>query len=147
MESRIQLLTRRAFIATTTALAPTLIACQRDKSETVTEPLGDGIDVTTQSVRIDLAKVPALAAVGASLVVPSAHVMVIRIDATTFRALSNVCTHAGCGIYQYTNERLRCQCHGSEFDNRGKNLVGPAQDPLREFPVAMNDGVLVINLV
>lgn len=104
------------------------------------------MEISSNVVRVDLTKALALAQVGSALVIPDAHIMVLRLDSTTFRALSNVCTHAGCGIYQFANNRMKCQCHGSEFDTQGKNVVGPAELPLQNYPVALSGNILTVTL-
>lgn len=61
-------------------------------------------------------------------------------------ALSPVCTHLGC-IVGIQGERLVCPCHGSTYDQRGRVLRGPAERPLRVFPVQSEpDGTLLITL-
>ncbi|TQN31355.1 secreted protein [Haloactinospora alba] len=55
-----------------------------------------------------------------------------------FQAYSAVCTHAGCTIQEVT-ERIRCLCHGSEFDiATGEVVAGPANDPLEKFTVSVD---------
>ncbi len=120
---------RRQFIAQSTALLPTVLAC----TESIAGPdiaAGNGIDVTRDAVRLDLTRIPALNRVGGSLVVAEANIIVLRLGPDDFRAFSNICTHAGCGIYEFARERMRCQCHGSEFDLDGLNVAGPAPAPL-----------------
>jgi Rieske Fe-S protein len=49
-------------------------------------------------------------------------------------AMSLVCTHQGCdiassgGIVSFSI--VHCGCHGSEFDNQGRVILGPASRPL-----------------
>ena len=47
-------------------------------------------------------------------------------------ALSLICTHLGCTV-TVASDRLSCPCHGSQFDQRGKVLRGPADRPLRRL--------------
>ena len=45
-------------------------------------------------------------------------------------ALRTVCTHLGCiVIWQPSQERLKCPCHGSGFHAHGINYEGPAPRP------------------
>jgi cytochrome b6-f complex iron-sulfur subunit len=40
--------------------------------------------------------------------------------------LSARCTHLGCRIKEFRNDKLICPCHGSEYDFTGSPLKGPA---------------------
>jgi Rieske Fe-S protein len=62
-------------------------------------------------------------------------VLVIR-DGGAFVALASRCTHQGCRVAP-SGAFLRCPCHGSTFDLRGRVLRGPAADPLPAYPVEM----------
>ncbi|MDR3516046.1 MAG: Rieske (2Fe-2S) protein [Azospirillaceae bacterium] len=54
-------------------------------------------------------------------------------------AFSAICTHAACAVTDWDagQERLRCPCHGSEFDPRagGAVLFGPASRTLPALPL------------
>ena len=58
-----------------------------------------------------------------------------------FAAYSAVCTHAQCTV-AYQEGQLACPCHGSVFDpaNGGEVVNGPAQEPLPEIPVQVQNG-------
>lgn len=60
-----------------------------------------------------------------------------------FFALLLLCTHKACEVAPYGNE-LHCPCHGSEFDNKGRVLQGPAEDDLKKFNVEIFDEYLLI---
>ncbi len=45
---------------------------------------------------------------------------------------SNRCTHVGCPV-QATGVGFSCPCHGSQFDQRGARIAGPAVRPLDRF--------------
>lgn len=72
--------------------------------------------------------------------------MVIRAADSDYRAFTNVCTHAGCGIYGFMHPRIQCQCHGSEFDLQGAVVRGPALLPLTRYDVQFDSATLVITL-
>jgi rieske iron-sulfur protein len=54
-------------------------------------------------------------------------------------AFSAICPHAGCLVSQWIRaaSRLRCPCHGSEFDpaHDGEVVAGPSPFPLPRLPV------------
>ena len=134
---------RRRFLAEAAVFIPLVSACAGvvDAPE-ATAPLG--VELTSSTLLIRLARVPSLATVGGSLVVGEANVIVLRTASIEYRAFSNICTHAGCGIHQFVASRLRCQCHGSEFDVDGINVAGPAPSPLTRLATRLEgDGTLL----
>jgi Rieske Fe-S protein len=61
-----------------------------------------------------------------------------------FVVFSNRCTHVGCPA-QATSAGFSCPCHGSQFDDRGARIAGPAVRPLDRFQWQIrNDGQLWI---
>ncbi len=56
-------------------------------------------------------------------------------------ALYKVCTHLGC-LYEWKDQtgRFECPCHGSKFNQAGRNIHGPATRDLDQFVVIAEDG-------
>ncbi|MDY0168898.1 MAG: ubiquinol-cytochrome c reductase iron-sulfur subunit [Thermoguttaceae bacterium] len=55
-------------------------------------------------------------------------------------ALSTVCTHLGCiTMWQESERRLKCPCHGSSFHPNGINFEGPAPRPLPRYAIRIAD--------
>ena len=55
-----------------------------------------------------------------------------------YYALTDVCTHAECPLSdgELEGEVLECPCHGSQFDVRTGQVVGPpADEPLTRYAV------------
>lgn len=125
-------LSRREFIAAVCVVAST--GC----SDAPTSRESPEVVVTSDAIVIPLDAVPELARSGGYYVARRASVIVINLGGESFRAFSNVCTHAGCGIDRFERSRMICPCHGSEYDTRGVNVVGPAPEPLRELPVELD---------
>jgi len=74
-------------------------------------------------------------------------VIVIRTGATTAVALSDICTHQGCGVtYQSAANRLFCPCHGSEFSLTGSVLQGPAIAPLKVYTATLDENAMTIDV-
>lgn len=69
--------------------------------------------------------------------------LLLRDGGGTWRALLARCTHRGCQP-DPVGDRLVCPCHGSEFSLDGEVLEGPAQRPLRPFPVTLEGDRLVV---
>lgn len=62
-------------------------------------------------------------------------------------ALRTTCTHLGCiTIWQETEQKFKCPCHGSGFSKDGVNLEGPAPRPLERYAIRIaDDGQLEID--
>lgn len=72
-------------------------------------------------------------------------ICVYKTGKTEYTALLMRCTHQGAELQAF-GDRLACPAHGSEFDNTGKVMQGPAADNLRSFPVTVMNNKLFIDL-
>lgn len=73
------------------------------------------------------------------------NLLVVNVGGGTIRAFSAVCPHAGCAdAWRYTNQRFRCTCHDSVFENDGTRVSGPAPRNLTEFDTSLSDNVLTV---
>lgn len=90
---------------------------------------------------------PLAAVGGAGLVQAGAsQLLVSRTGASTFTALTAICTHEACTIDGFANARFVCPCHGSSFDTGGRVVTGPAVTALRTFPASLSGSVLTVTL-
>ncbi|GEM_PF-4748067 len=118
-------------------------ACEFTEFKSPSEPGETNLvlDTTTEQYNV-------LAAPGGAVAV--AGVVVIRLSPDRASALSRICTHQGCDLDPNDNgsivgDRLRCGCHGSEFNTgNGDVLKGPAQVGLRSYPVEIRGNVLTV---
>lgn len=72
--------------------------------------------------------------------------VLVHLENGDFVAYSAVCTHQGCEVaYNAEEGTLDCPCHGSVFDpaQEGEPQGGPAQRPLPEIPVSVQNGEVV----
>lgn len=70
-------------------------------------------------------------------------VAVVRTGEQEARAFSASCTHEGCTV-RAEEADLYCPCHGSRFELvDGAATEGPAEDPLPEFSVEIQQGNVV----
>ena len=62
-------------------------------------------------------------------------------------ALRTVCTHLGCiTIWQESEQKFKCPCHGSGFYRDGINFEGPAPRPLERYAISVaDDGQLEVD--
>jgi cytochrome b6-f complex iron-sulfur subunit len=68
-------------------------------------------------------------------------------DRRNIIALRAVCTHLGCiTLWNESENRFKCPCHGSGFSLEGINLEGPAPRPLDRYAIRLGeDGRLEID--
>ena len=70
-------------------------------------------------------------------------VIVFRGTDGVFYALSQYCTHQGCTVeYLSGQNEIFCACHGSQFNDQGKVLVGPAPSPLLQYSTSLSGTIL-----
>jgi cytochrome b6-f complex iron-sulfur subunit len=88
-----------------------------------------------------------LAATGSLALVTSAagNVLVARTAGDTFVALTATCTHQACQITGYSGQTYVCPCHGSQFDESGRVVSGPATRSLTQYRTQFAGGVLTIS--
>ena len=63
-------------------------------------------------------------------------------------AVADLCTHEAVSLSlgSLCGHRLRCPLHGAEFDVRdGRALCAPAEAPLDTWPLAIEDGWIVLD--
>jgi cytochrome b6-f complex iron-sulfur subunit len=62
-------------------------------------------------------------------------------------ALSVICTHLGCmTLWQQSEQKFKCPCHGSGFYKDGINFEGPAPRPLERYALRIaDDGQLEVD--
>ena len=63
-------------------------------------------------------------------------------------AFSDICTHRGCNLStegEIDGTEIQCGCHGSVFSmETGAVIEGPAEEPVRTFPVREQDGQIQV---
>lgn len=106
------------------------------------------VEIAGSLIRFDTA-VPELGKPGDAVALDSMllehPVLLIRRDNGSFTALSSGCTHLGCTVRKEPSI-LRCPCHDSAFDLSGAVLNGPAERPLKEYPVRMDGSMAEIEV-
>ena len=68
--------------------------------------------------------------------------LLVRTGATTFTALSAICTHQGCTVTGFSGGEFVCPCHGSRFTTTGAVAKGPASTPLPSYATSFDGSVL-----
>ncbi len=77
--------------------------------------------------------------------VASNGVIVVCTTVTSYYAIAQACTHAGCSIsFDKTGNDFVCPCHGATFDTNGNVTSGPANAPLKKYTVTRNGNILTV---
>lgn len=126
--------------------APHSTCCSTPNLETESLTKGEN------RLSIDLSKALSLREVGnAAYIVDSdrpLQIVVVHASRDEYFALSRLCTH-GNQVLSYNRQRGILQCNSynhSIFDLEGEIVKGPAEIPLRTYPVTLTNGVLEILL-
>jgi Rieske Fe-S protein len=135
---------RRGFVRIGTAVLAAVLTSGCASLMTRRVPLAGG------RVELDLRQYPELTEPGGALrLLPDGWtdpLYVVSLASGQLVALSPICTHLGCTV-EVSGQRLVCPCHGSTYDREGNVLQGPAERPLRRFPLRLtSDGLLVIDV-
>lgn len=148
---------RRAFCshacqAVSLAAAATLLgtACGGDgptsPSRAVAVPplasVNGAVNGRTVSVTIDAGS-PLSSTGTAALVRTSIGAFLVSRAGDAFTVLTAVCTHQGCEVSGFSNNRYVCPCHGSQFSTSGAVANGPATRPLQAFAAQFSGGVVM----
>lgn len=102
------------------------------------DPAPANIDL---SLDLTLAENSALQNTGGSL--SRDGIIIARLSATEFTALSRACTHQGTPVNFRPNQRdFFCSNHGSVFNTTGGVVQGPANRPLRQYRTELTGNIL-----
>ncbi|WP_433238797.1 Rieske (2Fe-2S) protein [Streptosporangium sp. CA-135522] len=83
--------------------------------------------------------------VGGGKVISQWKIVITQPTAGVFKAFNATCPHRGCSVGQVADGIIRCPCHGSEFAaDSGKCVKGPAESPLVEFALKVDNGGIVM---
>ena len=135
-------LNRRAFLARSAAAAAAAALVGACGNGVFGPPLPSHSagGVPSGKLTIKVSDQPGLATVGT--LVQFGERAVRRVDATTFFALSLICTHQGCDTAVQQTNIIECPCHHSRFNSDGTVINGPDNssptsiNPLAQLPTS-----------
>jgi nitrite reductase/ring-hydroxylating ferredoxin subunit len=64
-------------------------------------------------------------------------------SADGFYCISSMCTHLGCNV-KHIGAGFECPCHGSQFDENGRVVRGPAPQPLSWYAISLSPSAQLI---
>ncbi|MBK8247409.1 MAG: Rieske (2Fe-2S) protein [Gemmatimonadetes bacterium] len=145
-ETPLALLSRREFTRLA-GLACVAAACSSDEGGP-TAPTAGGVTISGNTMTLTVAQNPTLSQSNGMVLVSQRSVLVVRVSATQYQALSSVCTHQACTVSSFDGSRLTCPCHGSQFSTSGAVTKGPAASALRAFPTTFDaaSGTIAVDL-
>jgi nitrite reductase/ring-hydroxylating ferredoxin subunit len=73
---------------------------------------------------------------GAATFLPDRQLFVFN-EPDGFYAISSVCTHLGCNVKR-GGPGFACPCHGSQYDENGQVVRGPAPKPLPWYSLSLS---------
>jgi Rieske Fe-S protein len=131
---------RRGFLATSTAAAVTAFLAACGASDGPTSP-------GTVNATVKLSDYPMLGTVGGivRLTGVSTPVAVVRASSTSYRAFSMVCPHQGTTI-AISGAGFRCPNHGATFNANGGWTGGERTSGLFEFSVSADSNAGTITI-
>lgn len=75
----------------------------------------------------------------------SNKIVVARVNASTFLAVSAACTHEGTNVnYVDSSNTFYCPNHGANFSSTGNHLNGPGSGNLKQYNVSLSGNSLRI---
>jgi cytochrome b6-f complex iron-sulfur subunit len=102
-----------------------------------------------RKVALALAKLETLKSVGGSIIlkVKGKLLLLVRDSSASVRAFNPLCTHRECVVaYHSAEHKIKCPCHGSQFDMAGKVLKGPASRPLGTYAAELAGEQIIVTL-
>ena len=83
---------------------------------------------------------------GSATFIREGHLYVTRAKGELF-AVSQKCPHLGCRVpFCEGSGRFQCPCHGSVYNVAGEYISGPAPRGMDRFPIAVENGRVIVNL-
>lgn len=75
---------------------------------------------------------------GGGVILDSKYV-VTQPTSGTFKAFTAICTHQQCPVTKVEDGKIKCPCHGSEFNvTDGEVAQGPATEPLQAYTATVS---------
>ena len=131
---------RRDFLTRSALAAAALVALEGCGDGQIGPPDRSGAQPSGGAVTIKLSDFPALATVGVPVILKNERA-VVRTGASSFVAVSRICTHQGCDI-DVQGDHFQCPCHLSQFTATGAVIRGPTTGesigPLHQLAVTFD---------
>jgi len=131
-----------------TSLGVSLQSCSEEEEiePSVNTPTTPGNNAKTVSFSLTSNDFSILNNNDAWLLHPDENILIVNIGGT-ISAFSSACPHSGCTRdWEEADDKLRCKCHGSEFNKDGSLVRGPATSGLNKLSVTVEDNDVTITI-
>lgn len=101
------------------------------------------------TVTVPLTRFPPVSRVGGSILlkVKDKLLLLVRDGPQSVRAFNPICTHRKCVVaFASAENKLKCPCHGSQFDLDGRVEKGPAPSPLQTYPAELSGEQILVKM-
>ena len=104
--------------------------------------------ISGNTVTVNNVSGTALANAGSAALVQAGNnsILVARLGGDSFNAMTAICTHEQCTVTGFQSGTFVCPCHGSQYNNSGGVVQGPATRALRQFTTQFTNNVLTITV-
>ncbi|MCF8242276.1 MAG: Rieske 2Fe-2S domain-containing protein [Melioribacteraceae bacterium] len=77
---------------------------------------------------------------------PANGLFLVRSSSSQVRAFDRTCTHQGCQVGAFSSGLASCPCHGSQFNDSGGVVRGPASSSLKSYSTSLTGNQLEISI-
>jgi len=102
-----------------------------------------GAPVVNFTIDISSSQYSALQKNGSYVYYSASSIIIARDHSGNFVALYDVCPHAGCTIqFDAGASNFPCPCHGSQFNESGNVIQGPATTGVKKYSTSLSGTML-----
>ena len=114
-----------------------LSSCSKEENVTPSSNVKPGTPATGIDFTLDLTKTDYSKLNNPDGFVIVNQIVVVRVNSTTFSAVTQVCSHEGNVAISYANGGFNCSVHGAMYDINGKGLNAEGAKGLTTYKTAL----------
>ncbi|MEA5404730.1 Rieske 2Fe-2S domain-containing protein [Arcicella sp. DC2W] len=114
-----------------------LTSCKNESSISPTQ--------TGELLNLDLTSTAAAALKTVGGYIRQNNVVVAKVNATDYVAVTQICSHEGRNEITFTNNQFYCTAHGAAFNTSGKGLNGNGSGGIKVFKVSITGNILTVS--
>jgi cytochrome b6-f complex iron-sulfur subunit len=121
-----------------------LSSCVNESMDPTTPPIDGGVTGNVLSLDLSTAAYSKLNTAGNYVIVSG--IVIARVNATTFAAVTQVCSHEGQRKVVYNAGEFFCPAHDARFNTAGKGLNANGSRGLKTYVTALQGTILTVTL-